>query len=275
MGHSCAMIVDVSELGLLDDEEIELDLAALALSALDHDGVEIDPYLDLLDDIEASLAETGADAETPQAQGEALARVFAGEFGFIGDADSYDAPLNADLIRVLDRRRGLPVSLSLLYVAIARRIDWPAFVLNTPGQVLVRIGTEPFVIIDPFNRGRQVDDRQLRMLIEQYLGPGAPLRPEYLVPAANRAVLVRLLQNQATRAQAAADTARAEALYQRMSLFAPGYPDVWWQLAGMQMLRKDYPAVRHSLSAMLEVTLDARRRKEISAALAAVPMGNG
>ena len=55
---------------------------------------------------------------------------------------------------------------------------------------------------------------------------------------------------------AAADTGRAEALYERMSEFAPGYPDVWWQLAGMQMHRKDYPAVRRSLSAMLEVTLD-------------------
>lgn len=274
MGHSGAMTLDVTELGLLDDEEIELDLAALALSALDHEGVDLDRYLELLDDIEDSLAEAGEDALAPTAQGEALARVFAGEFGFTGDTESYDAPLNADLIRVLDRRRGLPVSLSLLYVAIARRLGWAAFVLNTPGQVLVRIGTEPFVILDPFNRGRLVDDRQLRMLVEQFVGPGAPLRPEYLAPATNRTVLIRLLQNQASRALAAADAGRAEALYERMSQFAPGYPDVWWQLAGMQMHRKDYPSVRRSLSAMLEVTLDPERRKQITAALAAVPMGN-
>lgn len=274
MGHSGAMTLDVTELGLLDDEEIELDLAALALSALDHEGVDLDRYLELLDDIEDSLAEAGEDALAPTAQGEALARVFAGEFGFTGDTESYDAPLNADLIRVLDRRRGLPVSLSLLYVAIARRLGWAAFVLNTPGQVLVRIGTEPFVILDPFNRGRLVDDQQLRALVEQFVGPGAPLRPEYLVPATNRTVLIRLLQNQASRALAAADAGRAEALYERMSQFAPGYPDVWWQLAGMQMHRKDYPSVRRSLSAMLEVTLDPERRKQITAALAAVPMGN-
>ena len=69
--------------------------------------------------------------------------MFADEFGFAGDADSYDAPLNADLIRVLDRRRGLPVSLSLLYVAAARRIGWTAHALNTPysgGHILDRHG---------------------------------------------------------------------------------------------------------------------------------------
>ena len=162
MGHNGTMMLDVTELGLLEDEEIELDLAALALSALDHEGVDLDRYLELLDDIEDSLAQAGDDALDPTAQGEALARVFSGEFGFTGDTESYDAPLNADLIRVLDRRRGLPVILSLLYVAIARRLGWPAFVLNTPGQVLVRLGTEPFVIVDPFNHGRLVDDRQLR-----------------------------------------------------------------------------------------------------------------
>src|SRR5258708_7431095 len=99
----------VANLGLLDDDEIELDQAALALSELDHEGIDIEPYLALLEAIGERLETVGEAAETPEEQGEALAQVFARDFGFAGDAASYDAPLNADLIRVLDRRRGLPV----------------------------------------------------------------------------------------------------------------------------------------------------------------------
>ena len=267
------MITDVSDLGLLDDDEIELDLAALALSELDHDGVDLEPYLDLLQEIEDRLESVGGDARSPKEQAQALARVFAHEFGFTGDAASYDAPLNADLIRVLDRRQGLPVSLSVLYVAVARRLGWAAYVLNTPGHVLVRIGDQPYVVIDPFHGGGQLDEQQLEALIRQFTGPGASLRPEYLEPASNRTVLTRLLQNQATRAEAAGDAARAMTLYERMTLIAPGNGDVWWQLARMQLQQKLFPAARHSLNAMLEVTRAPQRRQKIVAALAAIPSG--
>src|SRR5262245_2868899 len=151
---------DIETIGLLDDDEIELDHAALALSELDHEGVELEPYYALLDEIGERLDDF-IDAETPEAQGEALAQVFHEEFGFTGDADSYDAPLNADLIRVLDRRRGLPVSLSLLYVAAARRLGWTAYATNTPGHVLVQIGEGPSCLIDPFHDGVIVSRERL------------------------------------------------------------------------------------------------------------------
>ena len=139
--------------------------------------------------------------------------------------------------------------------------------------MLVRIGDEPFVVIDPFNRGAQLDEQQLAALIGQFTGPGSPLRPDHLAPAANRTVLIRLLQNQAARAQASGDAARAMTLYARMTQIAPGYPDVWWQLAGMQLQLNDFPTARRSLSAMLEVTMAPDRRQQIMAALAAIPSG--
>ena len=129
------------------------------------------------------------------------------------------------------------------------------------------------MIIDPFNGGNRLDERQLEALIQQYLGPGSTLRPEYLKPASNRTILIRLLQNQATRAEAAGDAARTMTLYERMTLIAPGHPDAWWQLAHMQLQSKDLPAARHSLSAMLEVTRAPQRRQQIMAALTAIPSG--
>src|ERR1700753_3152829 len=104
-------------LGLLDDEAIELDVAGLELSALDHPGVDLEPYRDLLEAIGTRVMELGEEARSSLKQAEILAHVIAREYGFTGDRVSYDAPVNADLIRVIDRRKGLPVSLSILFVA--------------------------------------------------------------------------------------------------------------------------------------------------------------
>lgn len=267
------MIFDVDQIGLLDDDEIELDHAALALSRLDHEGADLDPYLGLLDEMEQRLRVVGEGAETVDGQAEALAQVLHGEFGFVGDAASYDAPLNADLIRVLDRKQGLPVSLSILYVAAARRLGWKAWALNMPGHVLVRVGEEPFMIIDPFHGGIPVGERQLSLLVRQFVGPEASLRPEYLRPVPNRATLVRLLLNQASRAEQGGDPVRALTMYERMTRIAPDYPDGWWELARMQLQLQDVEAARHSLSAMLEVTRDPERRKLVVATLDAIAGG--
>lgn len=267
------MSADVTNLGLLDDEEIELDHAALALSKLDHEGIDLAPYLALLRDIGERLDAVGASACTAEEQARALAQVFSREFDFAGDARSYDAPLNADLIRVLDRRRGLPVSLSILYVAAARRMGWTAFALNTPGHVLVRIGSEPAILIDPFAGGQFVSRDRLAALLQGALGPHAVLEQEHLAPMSNRTTLVRLLLNQASRAEKSGDIARAIILFVRMTVVAPENPDGWWELARLQLQLGDLETARHSLSSMLEVTRDPDRRRLVSATLEAIGTG--
>lgn len=262
---------DVIMIGLLDDDDIALDKAALALSVLDHEGIDVDPYLALLEEVDDRLAIVGRAADAPMEQAEALSQVFHQEFGFEGDAESYDAPLNADLIRVLDRRRGLPVSLSILYVAAARRMGWTAHALNTPGHVLVRIGgDEDAVLIDPFHGGLDVAPARLEALLQGALGPGARPEPDDFAAMSNRMVLVRLLLNQAARAEQGGDPLRALALYDRMTTVAPENPDGWWERARLQLQLHDSDSARGSLSAMLEITRDPQRRQLVSAALEAL-----
>lgn len=263
------MTTDIETLGLLDDDEIELDHAALLLSELDHEGCDLEAYFALVADIDARL-EHFAEAETPEAQGEALAQVFHHEFGFAGDVESYDAPLNADLIRVLDRRRGLPVSLSLLYVAAARRMGWAAWVTNTPGHVLVRVGEGPTCLIDPFHGGTPVSSERLATLLYGTLGPNGMPGPEHVAPLSNRGVLARLLLNQATRAERGGDPLRALTIYERMTTVAPDNGDGWWERARLELQMNDVDAARHSLSAMLEVTRDPERRELVSSTLRAI-----
>lgn len=138
----------------------------LTLALLDHEGTDLAPYEDVLSDIASRLDEVGADADTASERAACLARVLADEFGFAGDAETYDDPDNADLIRVIDRLRGLPISLSILYVAAARRIGWAADILNLPGHVLVLVGHETApTVVDPFRGGIRVDAEGIAALL--------------------------------------------------------------------------------------------------------------
>ena len=262
---------DIAHLGLLEDEAITLDAAALEIAALDHPGLALQPYLDVLEGVGRRLVAVGGDARSAGERARALALVIAEEFGFTGDRDTYDDPDNADLIRVIDRRRGLPVSLSILHVAAARRMSWDADALNTPGHVLVRVGsaTEP-VLIDPFDGGAVVGAEELAALLSRMLGPGAVPSAEHLQPMSNRSVLVRLLTNQASRAESSGDRARALVLYGRITSVAPTNTFGWWEQARLQLAFGDRGAARASLSAMLEVTRDPGVRAHVSAALDAL-----
>lgn len=262
---------DIAHLGLLDDEEIELDVAALELAALDHPGASVVDYVDRLGEIGEDIVIKGGSARNAFERAAVLAGVIAGDHGFAGDRETYDDPANTDFMQVIDRKRGLPVSLSILYVAAARRAGWPANALNTPGHVLVSIGGgDAPLLIDPFNGGAAVDARQLTSLLAGMLGRQVVPSPEHLAPMTNRAVLVRLLTNGATRAEGAGSLARARTLYARITTVAPAYPHGWWERARTELTGGDVAAARGSLSAMLETTRDPDLRAQVSAALDAL-----
>jgi regulator of sirC expression with transglutaminase-like and TPR domain len=262
------MSARIIHLGLLEDEAITLDAAGLELAALDHPDLDLAPYGELLSAMTERLVSLADDAASADARARLLASVIGGEFGFSGDRDTYDDPQNVDLIRVIDRRRGLPVSLSILYVAAARRLGWTADALNTPGHVLTRIGSDTApVLIDPFDGGAIVDPDRLAALMAGILGQHAVISAEHLAPMTNRSVLVRLLTNEATREEAMGDPARALVLYERMTVIAPFHSHGWWERARLELREGDTAAARGSLSAMLETTRDPAMRIHISAAL--------
>ena len=260
------MTDDIIQLGLLDDEHIALEEAALALALLDNPETDLDPYRDLLDDIATRLVEEGADSNRERAV--LLAQVIAGEFGFTGDAGAADHPDNADLIRVIHRRRGLPVALAIVYVSAARRAGWSAHALDVPGHVLVLVGDEIApVIIDPYAGGNAIGPGELAALVAAGRR-GAPAVVQ-IAAMPNRAILVRLLLNQAKRAEADGDTERALELFERITAFAPSYGGVWWERARLERASGQNAAARASLVSLLETTRDLDVRAKAKAALAA------
>lgn len=262
---------ELLRLGLIDEDDIVLDEAALALALLDHPEADAMAYIETLEALALRLDAIGGNAIDAATRAEALAQVFAEDEGFAGDRETYDDPANADLIRVLDRRRGLPVSLSILYVGAARRLGWQADVLDLPGHVLVMVGAEAApVIVDPFRRGVRVGRDDLIALLAAS-GGGQPPAVAHIAAMPNRAILVRLLLNQATRAEQAGKGRRALELYRRMTMMAPDYGHAWWERARLELVDGDVTSARQSLSAMLEITREPGLRQRVSDALQALP----
>ncbi len=220
----------LTEFGGAADESIDLAEAALLLASLDHP----DPRLE---DCRLRLAEIGADlAGTAAGRGDrrlgarasALREVLVERHGFLGDREHYDDLENANLISVLERRRGLPVALAIIYIDAARRLDWPVQGLNFPGRFLIRLAAEDGgAVLDPFDGGEMRDAASLRELIKQGVGPDAELMPEHFAAVDNRGILLRLENNIKVRLLQAGELEKAAAILERMLLIAPGEPLLW------------------------------------------------
>ena len=185
-----------------DVEHVNLAEAALVLAAYQHPSSDLDPYRDHLHDIshevrQSDPADEVAGGTGAEARAETLSRVLHGLFQYTGDEETYDDLDNANLMRVIDRRLGLPVSLGIIYIHAARAAGWHAEGLAFPGHFLVRVhGAEgDAVIMDPFHQGRRMEARDLRDLLKAVAGQEYELDVEHYSPVSDRDILVRLVNN--------------------------------------------------------------------------------
>jgi regulator of sirC expression with transglutaminase-like and TPR domain len=225
------ILQDLHKVGQGDDAAIPLAEAALNLAALDHLGLDLAPYRAHLKQLAQDAHETYSTLRRGMSEVDAAARALADTIGvrhgYQGDSATFDDPQNADLIRVIDRRRGLPVSLGVLYLDLARHLAVAAQGLNTPGHFLMALGEgEQARVIDPFNGGVVLNMEELRPW------PHLPDDdPSKYGPVGSRDVLLRLLNNIHSRALASKDVVRALTIAERMVLIAPRRADLWLELS--------------------------------------------
>jgi regulator of sirC expression with transglutaminase-like and TPR domain len=244
----------LAELAAVDDTELDLLEAALMLGALDHAGARLVPYRAHLDQIADETALIARNSDLPVTQAEALSQCIAFDHGYAGDRDAYDDPANANMIDMIERRKGLPVTLSILYLGIARRLEWSAAGLNHPGHFLIRIGDDKnHVIQDPFTDGRLIPAGGNIAGFDTSDVPQIDVGN--ILP--DRAILVRLLNNLAARAEKAGDMDRALIMHGRMTGIAPHFSGLWWERARLEQRMGHLTAARSSLIHMLETTHDA------------------
>src|SRR5262245_12107087 len=172
-------------------------------------------------------------------QPEQLAEVIARSYGYRGDTESYDDLQNADLVRVIERRKGLPVALSILYLHVARQQGWEAEGLAFPAHFLIRVGIEGARhVVDPFHDGMLRDASDLRGLLRQVLGPEAELHPQHFDPVSDRDVLLRLENNVRLRLAKREEWPAAAQSLERMLAIAPDRPELLFE-AGQLNARLD------------------------------------
>lgn len=145
-----------------------------------------------------------------------------------GDAATYDDLDNTNLFRVIDRRRGLPVALGILYIVTGRSLGWNVTGLNFPGHFLIQVqhGSQRR-IVDPFDGLRRLDAPELRMLLKRIAGPEAELSPEHYSPVSSRDLLLRLENNRKLRLVAKNHLDPAIAALEGMLLITPADPGLW------------------------------------------------
>ncbi|WP_372917692.1 tetratricopeptide repeat protein [Sandarakinorhabdus sp.] len=257
----------LATLGLMDEADIDTIEAGIALSLADRPQADAGKLRRLVSGWAITLQRDLAPA-TAKGRALRLAGLIAGEAGLTGDTADYDNPLNADLVAVATRGLGLPITLSILYVALARRVGWRADALALPGHVLVQVhGSGDSVLIDPFDHGTSVSPARAGDIARQAGGAAAAGGFPVLD---NREMLVRMLSNQAGRARSNGDTARALILHERLTTIAPEMSSLWWERAGLEQRSGRMAAARASLTAMLETTHDRQVGARIRIAFAAL-----
>ena len=221
--------------------------AALMLAALDHPERPIERYLAHLEEIsEAMRAESSMILHIDDGA-RALVDLLTGRLGYDGDRLEYDDPRNADLMAVIERRRGLPVALGILYMHAARAAGLHAAGLNTQSHFVLRLshrGDE--LTIDPFHGGVAVDREHMPV----------ELRPDDAGLAqlvSDSDVLLRLQNNLKMRALGAGDAQRGLEVTRRMLLIAPRRPDLWFDLARLNESVGVLGAARDAFDACLSL----------------------
>jgi regulator of sirC expression with transglutaminase-like and TPR domain len=193
-----------SELLSREDGSIELARACLQIAEDAYPGLDVDGYVGEIERFAKRLRARipiGAGAEDRVI---ALNEFLFADLGFGGNADNYYDPRNSYLNEVIDRRRGIPITLAVLYIEIGRRIELPLEGVSFPGHFLVRLpmrgGT---LVLDPFSGGvpQSADElrERLKRVIPRVAGEGVPISElpldPFLEPASNRQILARLLRN--------------------------------------------------------------------------------
>ncbi|MDR3529484.1 MAG: transglutaminase-like domain-containing protein [Rhodopila sp.] len=221
-------------IGQLPDAEIDIADAALQLARVDApeaDWQAAREHLSVLARDAAEMALTVPDDDLSARAG-ALAGLIAGRHGYAGDTESYDDPANANLIRVTERKLGLPVSLGILWLHAARAAGWSAHGVDFPGHFLIALpGRDNKVMLDVFDGGTPLDPKDLRVLIKRVEGPKAELRPGLLQAMGARDVLLRLQNNIKIRRMKNNDLPGALVCAEDMLLIAPDYSALWRETA--------------------------------------------
>jgi regulator of sirC expression with transglutaminase-like and TPR domain len=180
----------------LEDEKIDLIRSALVIARTEYPALDIEEYAGRVERMSRRAAALAAGLGGPGIQA-ALNHVMFEEANLLGNREDYYDPRNSFLNDVLDRGLGIPITLSIIYMEVAKRIGFPLSGVGMPGHFLLKHygddGQE--ILIDCFNRGDILSRQDCQSRLDEIYSGEMALRPEFLHPISRRQILTRMLNN--------------------------------------------------------------------------------
>jgi regulator of sirC expression with transglutaminase-like and TPR domain len=180
----------------VEDEKIDLIRAALMIARGEYPDLDIETYAGRVEELARRVAALAPDLH-PQGTLSALKHVLFEELKLRGNREDYYDPRNSFLNDVLDRGLGIPITLSIVYMEVARRVGLHLFGVGLPGHFLLKRYNEDGqeMLIDCFNRGDVVSRQDCQSKLDEIYSGEMKMRPEFLHPISRRQILMRMLNN--------------------------------------------------------------------------------
>lgn len=264
------MKMQVLRAALRDEPGATLDAAALEMAALVRPGLEPAPYLQALDRIASELDTRAGSTAGPGFVRIANQYLFQ-ELGFRGNQAAYYDPANSCLDVVLDRRIGIPISLSVVYIEVARRLAKPVWGIGLPGHFVVQYSDLGYsTYIDPFHGGKLLTQDDCAKLARETTGVDLAGEPSALAPVGTRYILVRMLNNLRSAYFRVKEYRKAAAV---MDLLVDEFPDNadYAKARGVARLHlREFVAAKRDLEQYLKLSPNAEDKAEITRQLEAI-----
>ncbi|MBX3219815.1 MAG: tetratricopeptide repeat protein [Labilithrix sp.] len=254
------------------DDEIDVALGAALIAKDVYHDLDVDALLRRVEDLAGPLKGALLAGAPVSEQVDAVSARFR-DLGFRGNVDDYYDAKNSLLPDVLERRTGIPITLTLVWCELARRAGVRARGVGFPGHFLARVDGDDDaapLIVDPFAGGRVVSDEAARALLERTLGVGAELHPSLFAPAWSRAMLVRMLMNLKAVWAGRGEHTRAFIALDRIVLLEPDSASILRERAGVALRLGIHELARTDLTRVLELEPDAPDAPNIQKRLVAL-----
>jgi regulator of sirC expression with transglutaminase-like and TPR domain len=249
----------------IDDERVDLLRSALTFARIEDPQLDIENYVRRVDELAARVAEKIDDPDDPVQIIAALNDVLFQEEMFRGNTVDYYSPRNSFLHDVLDRRLGIPITLALVYMEVARRVSFQLFGVGMPGHFLLKHYDVDgrAILIDVFERGSIVTEDDCRQKLDSIYSGQVALQPEFLLPVTRRQMLTRMLNNLRAVYLSQRDFRRAVQVVDLILVIYPRSPEDMKQRAVLRYNLNDYRGALSDFEEYVKMSPDASDAEEI------------
>ena len=242
-----------------EDESIPLAAAALAIARMAYPDLDAGPYLARLEEMVQRVRTRLRKNPMARESIALLNRVLFQEEGLRGNREDFYDPRNSFLNDVLDRKLGIPITLSVVYMEVARRVGFPVAGVGMPGHFLLKhydVGAGE-IFIDAFNRGSilSLDDCQQRL--DEVYGGQVDMRAEYLQPVTRREILSRMLNNLRQIYLTQQDGRKGLAVLDLLLAIPPGSPELLRERGLVRLDLDQYLGAAQDLGKYLKLAPEA------------------